>query len=90
MTGPARPGHRTQSPQSHHSGRRAGTRRPLRCVATLYGRAIDARQPDPVLGDQTALDAVNRIDYDFGRFKMSPDMALTVALRALILDRMTE
>jgi O-methyltransferase involved in polyketide biosynthesis len=42
-------------------------------LATLYGRAIDARPPDPVLGDQTALDAVNRIDYDFGRFKMSPD-----------------
>jgi O-methyltransferase involved in polyketide biosynthesis len=55
-------------------------------LATLYGRALDARKPKPVLGDPTAEDAVRRIDYDFGKFKMGDDMAFSVATRAKLID----
>lgn len=55
-------------------------------LATLYGRAIDAARPDPLLGDPTAADTVARIDYDFRTFGMNRDMAVSVAARAKEFD----
>lgn len=56
-------------------------------LATLYGRALDARAAHPVLGDPTAQDAVRRIDYDFGKFKISPAEAFSIASRGKVFDR---
>jgi O-methyltransferase involved in polyketide biosynthesis len=39
-------------------------------LATLYGRAVDGMSDDPVLGDKTAEQAIERIDYDFRKFRM--------------------
>lgn len=59
-------------------------------LATLYGRALDAAQPKPVLGDRWAADTVRRIDYDFaGRTGVGAAEAASVALRARALDRWT-
>ena len=55
-------------------------------LATLYGRALDNRRTDPVLGDQAADDAVARIDYDFTKLGMNPDLAMAVVLRAKPMD----
>ncbi|HEY3687325.1 MAG TPA: class I SAM-dependent methyltransferase [Streptosporangiaceae bacterium] len=55
-------------------------------LGTLYGRALDARKARPILGDPTAEDAVSRIDYDFGTFKMRDSMAVSVAVRAKLFD----
>jgi O-methyltransferase involved in polyketide biosynthesis len=55
-------------------------------LATLYGRALDARSDDPVLGDPTAEDAVRRIDYDFGKFKVSKGDAFGIACRGKVFD----
>lgn len=55
-------------------------------LGTLYGRALDARKAKPILGDPTAEDAVRRIDYDFGVFKMGDTMAVSVAVRARLFD----
>ncbi|MFE3450177.1 class I SAM-dependent methyltransferase [Nonomuraea sp. NPDC059194] len=55
-------------------------------LATLYGRALDARSRRPVLGDDQAVDAVRRIDYDFRRTGMTATTAAGVALRARQLD----
>jgi O-methyltransferase involved in polyketide biosynthesis len=55
-------------------------------LATLYGRAMDAGLPEPVLGDPTAADAVRRIDYDFGKFKLNADLAFAIAARAKVFD----
>jgi O-methyltransferase involved in polyketide biosynthesis len=56
-------------------------------LATLYGRALDARAEHPVLGDHTAEDAVRRIDYDFGKFKISKGDAFGIACRGKVFDR---
>lgn len=56
-------------------------------LATLYGRAIDARAERPVLGDPTAEDAVRRIDYDFGKFKIGRAEAFGIAARGKVFDR---
>lgn len=57
-------------------------------LATLYGRALDARAAEPVLGDRTALDAVRHIDYDFGKFKISRTEAFSIASRGKVFDLM--
>lgn len=57
-------------------------------LATLYGRAIDATRPDPLLGDPTAAEAVAKIDYDFRKFGVNADMAVSVAARAKKFDDM--
>ncbi|MFI7675238.1 class I SAM-dependent methyltransferase [Actinophytocola sp. NPDC049390] len=56
-------------------------------LATLYGRALDARAAHPVLGDPTAEDAVRRIDYDFGKFKIGRAEAFGIACRGKVFDQ---
>jgi O-methyltransferase involved in polyketide biosynthesis len=59
-------------------------------LATLYGRALDARSEHPVLADPTAEDAVRRIDYDFGKFKVSKGDAFGIACRGKVFDDAVE
>ncbi|MGW1372908.1 class I SAM-dependent methyltransferase [Streptomyces sp. NPDC002446] len=58
-------------------------------LATLYGRAADSRSKRPILGDATAADAVQRLDYDFRKMRLSAGDAAGVALRARQLDAWT-
>ncbi|TDD24148.1 class I SAM-dependent methyltransferase [Nonomuraea diastatica] len=58
-------------------------------LATLYGRAVDAASPAPILGDTMALEAVRAIDTDFTRVGMKRGDAVTVAMRAKHLDDWT-
>ncbi|MDX3100358.1 class I SAM-dependent methyltransferase [Nonomuraea angiospora] len=55
-------------------------------LLTLYARALDARLPCPILGDTLSADLADRIDYDFGKLKLKPNLVLTTALRAKKLD----
>ncbi|RJL31288.1 class I SAM-dependent methyltransferase [Bailinhaonella thermotolerans] len=62
---------------------------PETMLATLYGRALDFRAPDPILGDAAADEAVRRIEYDWKRTGMNATQAAGVALRARRLDEWT-
>jgi O-methyltransferase involved in polyketide biosynthesis len=55
-------------------------------LATLYGRALDARAERPVLADPTAEDAVRKIDYDFAKFRLSKNEAFSIASRGKTFD----
>lgn len=58
-------------------------------LCTLYLRAYESRSAQPVLGDQAAAEAVQRIDYDFARLhrKVQPSLyQFLVAARASKLD----
>ncbi|GAA3537117.1 class I SAM-dependent methyltransferase [Amycolatopsis ultiminotia] len=57
-------------------------------LGTLYGRALDARRSDPVLGDTAADEAVRRIDYDFARLGVNQDTAMSVVSRARAMDEL--
>ncbi|WP_020496577.1 class I SAM-dependent methyltransferase [Sciscionella marina] len=49
-------------------------------LVTLYLRALDSRDPEPILGDRFAAEAVERIDYDWARLdKPSIKRSRTVA-----------
>ncbi len=58
-------------------------------LVTLYLRAYESRSRQPILGDHTAAEAVDRIDYDFKRIHRTTLPAgnqYLVALRAKQLD----
>jgi methyltransferase (TIGR00027 family) len=58
-------------------------------LVTLYLRAYESRSERPILGDRTAAEAVDRIDYDFKRMRrmsFPSSNQYLVALRARQLD----
>ncbi|CAM05840.1 O-methyltransferase [Saccharopolyspora erythraea NRRL 2338] len=55
-------------------------------LGTLYAKGLDAARSDPVLGDTTATDVMDRVRYDFRRLKMSSGDRMSVVLRAKHLD----
>lgn len=58
-------------------------------LCTLYLRAYESRSPAPILGDTAAAEAVDRIDYDWGRMRraMRPGAnQYMVTMRAKQLD----
>ncbi|GAA0631507.1 class I SAM-dependent methyltransferase [Kutzneria viridogrisea] len=55
-------------------------------LITLYGKALDAGMTPSLLHDTMAAQAVERIDYDFGRIGMTPRLAPNVAARSLHFD----
>ncbi|GHG11735.1 MULTISPECIES: class I SAM-dependent methyltransferase [Amycolatopsis] len=61
---------------------------PLRetLLLTLYARALDAKQPHPILGDTHSAGLADRIDYDFAKLKLKPSLVCGTALRAKKLD----
>src|SRR5438874_9698721 len=58
-------------------------------LATLYGKALDAAAPNPILGDRFAADAVARIDYDFRQLKLPSGGDITLPVRARHFDQWT-
>lgn len=62
---------------------------PETMLATLYGRALDSRQPNSILHDNAAERAIQRVDYDFAKTGMTPTTAAGVAIRAKVLDDWT-
>jgi O-methyltransferase involved in polyketide biosynthesis len=58
-------------------------------LTTLYGKALDSRREDTILGDTFADAAVRRIDFDFDRLKLPKDGAITLPIRARHLDQWT-
>jgi methyltransferase (TIGR00027 family) len=58
-------------------------------LCTLYLRAYESRSPAPILGDDAAADAVDRIEYDWARMRraMRPESnQYMVTMRAKRLD----
>jgi O-methyltransferase involved in polyketide biosynthesis len=56
-------------------------------LVTLYGKALDSRQPDSVLGDREADRAVQRLDCDFGKLRMRRRDQKSAAVRTKSYDR---
>lgn len=58
-------------------------------LITLYGKALDARRDPTILGDMMAARAVDKIDDNFARFKVTTTTAASVAARAKHFDDWT-
>ncbi|WP_211240983.1 class I SAM-dependent methyltransferase [Hamadaea tsunoensis] len=59
---------------------------PATMLATLYGRALDARSPHPILHDTMAAAAVEQIGYDFAATGITAELAANVVVRARFFD----
>ena len=55
-------------------------------LATLYGKALESRQPDSILADWEADKAMQRLDYDFSGLRMRPRDVKSSAVRAKSYD----
>ena len=55
-------------------------------LVTLYGRALETEQEDPILRDPEAVEAVEQIDYDFEGLKVRRHDVMAIAARAKVLD----
>ena len=58
-------------------------------LATLYGKALDAASPNPILGDRYAAAAVDRLDVDFKALKLPDGGDITLPMRARHFDAWT-
>jgi O-methyltransferase involved in polyketide biosynthesis len=55
-------------------------------LVTLYGKALESRQPDSILADRQADTALQRIDYDFSTLRMHRRDQKSAAVRAKAYD----
>ena len=55
-------------------------------LSTLYGKALDNRAQNPILGDKFADDVVRRIDFDFEKLHLPQGGSITLPMRAKHLD----
>lgn len=65
------------------------TRNQETLLAPLYGRALESRSQNPILHDEMAESAIDRIDYDFSRFKIGKSEAISIAIRSKQFDTWT-
>ena len=56
-------------------------------LLALYARALQARQPDPLIRDEVAVALVEQIDYDFARSKMHHHDQIFTLMRVAEFDR---
>ena len=59
-------------------------------LVTLYGRALETDEKDPLLRDPAAKEAVRRIDYDFESLNVKWNDRLAIAARAKVFDLWVE
>jgi O-methyltransferase involved in polyketide biosynthesis len=55
-------------------------------LVTMYGKAMEGRQPDSILADRQADEALQRIDYDFSTLRMHRRDHKSAAVRAKAYD----
>jgi O-methyltransferase involved in polyketide biosynthesis len=58
-------------------------------LMTMYGKALDARADDPILGDTMADAAVRQLDFDFTTLKLAKGGEISLPVRAKQLDGWT-
>lgn len=56
-------------------------------LVTLYGRALETDEKDPILRDPAAQEAIRRIDYDFKSLNLKWSDRLAIAARAKMFDQ---
>lgn len=58
-------------------------------LITLYGKAEESRLSDSLLHDHFAASAMERLDYDFPKLRVTRDGMISLAMRSKVLDDWT-
>lgn len=56
-------------------------------LITLYAKSVETQKKNPLINDQTACELVEKIDYDFSKYKNKKATSVGVALRSTHLIR---
>lgn len=62
---------------------------PETMLITLWAKATENKEPQPLLRDEKAAEIINKIDYDFSRFKKAKFSQAGVCVRAHLIDEET-
>ncbi len=57
---------------------------------TLYAKAVESKKKNPLIVDHTACDLVDKIDYDFSKYKNKKASSVGVAIRASHFDNIVK
>ena len=57
---------------------------------TLYAKAIETKKKKPLITDVTACELIDKIDYDFSKYKNKKASSVGVAIRAIHFDKVTK
>ncbi|ENU56983.1 class I SAM-dependent methyltransferase [Acinetobacter sp. RIT698] len=56
-------------------------------LITLYAKSVETQKKNPLINDQTACELVEKIDYDFSKYKNKKATSVGVALRSTHFDQ---
>jgi O-methyltransferase involved in polyketide biosynthesis len=62
---------------------------PATLLIPLWARAVEARRVQPIVRDLKAVEIMERIDYDFSKFRKASLSQVGVSIRTMLLDRAT-
>lgn len=63
---------------------------PETMLITLWAKATESRQPSPLLKDNKAAEMIEKIDYDFAKFRKAKLSQVGTCIRASLIDREIE
>lgn len=63
---------------------------PESMLITLWAKAVENEQVNPILHDSKALEIYNRVDYDFSKFKNATFSQVGCCVRASLIDKEIE
>jgi len=55
-------------------------------LITLWTRAMETQKPSPIINDPKAVEILEKINYDFSKFKMAKGSQVGACLRGLLID----
>jgi O-methyltransferase involved in polyketide biosynthesis len=63
---------------------------PETLLIPLWARAVEAKQPRPIITDEKSIEMMERIDYNFSKFEGAWMSQIGVVIRTQLLDNATE
>lgn len=63
---------------------------PETMLITLWAKAAESKRPNPIIVDKAAEEMLEKVDYDFSRFKKLKLSRTGVAIRAKVIDEQVE
>ncbi|MCX5468006.1 class I SAM-dependent methyltransferase [Acinetobacter nematophilus] len=56
-------------------------------LITLYAKSVETRKKEPLINDPTACELVEKIDYDFSKYKNKTASSVGIAIRSTHFDQ---
>lgn len=78
----------TQNKENHSSNNFINDEIGETLLITLYMKSVESQKENPIIKDEEAIQLVDKINYDFNKFKKAKTTSIGVAIRANYFDEM--